>query len=71
VSELQVGQIKSTDGSTAITTGADGYVSFAKTQIGGRRNLIINGAMQVAQRGTSSTGGGFVTVDRFELNKTT
>ena len=26
------------------------------TQIGGRRNLIINGAMEVAQRGTSSTG---------------
>ena len=25
------------------------------TQIGGRRNLIINGAMEVAQRGTSST----------------
>ena len=25
------------------------------TQIGGRRNIIINGAMQVAQRGTSST----------------
>ena len=24
------------------------------TQIGGRRNLFINGAMQVAQRGTSS-----------------
>ena len=33
----------------------------------GRRNLIINGAMQVAQRGTSTTGGGFL-VDRFELN---
>lgn len=32
------------------------------------RNLIINGAMQVAQRGTSSTGvtgGGYETVDRF------
>ena len=31
------------------------------------RNLIINGAMQVAQRGTSSTslGGGYHTVDRF------
>ena len=29
------------------------------------RNLIINGAMQVAQRGTSSTsGGGYFTVDR-------
>lgn len=29
------------------------------------RNLIINGAMQVAQRGTSSTTEGFSTVDRF------
>ena len=37
------------------------------TQIGGRRNLIINGAMQVAQRGTSSTSSGFYTVDRFRL----
>jgi hypothetical protein len=37
-------------------------------QIGGRRNLIINGAMQVAQRGTSETGvttSGYTTVDRF------
>ena len=31
----------------------------------GNRNLIINGAMQVAQRGTSSTTNGFATVDRF------
>ena len=31
----------------------------------GRRNLIINGAMQVAQRGTSSTTSGYHTVDRF------
>ena len=30
------------------------------------RNLIINGAMRVAQRGTSSTGSGFHTVDRIE-----
>ena len=30
------------------------------------RNLIINGAMQVAQRGTSSTSSGFQTVDRFK-----
>ena len=29
------------------------------------RNLIINGAMQVAQRGTSSTGSSYQTVDRF------
>jgi len=29
------------------------------------RNLIINGAMQVAQRGTSATTSGYSTVDRF------
>ena len=34
------------------------------TQIGGRRNIIINGAMQVAQRATSSTSTGYQTVDR-------
>ena len=28
------------------------------------RNLVINGAMQVAQRGTSSTSTGYQTVDR-------
>ena len=39
--------------------------------IRGRRNLIINGAMQVAQRGTSSTAvtaGGYYTVDRYRLS---
>jgi hypothetical protein len=38
-------------------------------QIGGRRNLIINGAMQVAQRGTSATGistNTYVTCDRWQ-----
>lgn len=42
-------------------------------QIGGNRNLIINGAMQVAQRGTStasiSSGNNFV-LDRFRLQLT-
>ena len=33
----------------------------------GRRNLIINGAMQVAQRGTSSTVNGYGSVDRFQI----
>jgi len=33
----------------------------------GRRNLIINGAMQVAQRGTSSTNSGYGSVDRFNF----
>ena len=35
------------------------------TQIGGRRNIVINGAMRIAQRGTSSTSVGYQTVDRF------
>ena len=37
------------------------------------RNLIINGAMQVAQRGAgpfTNASGGFQTVDRFELEGT-
>jgi len=33
--------------------------------IGGRRNISINGAMEVAQRGTSSTTYGYGSVDRF------
>ena len=36
-------------------------------QIGGRRNIIINGAMNVAQRGTSSTTSGYGSVDRFRV----
>ena len=33
--------------------------------VGANKNLIINGAMQVAQRGTSSTASDYGTVDRF------
>jgi hypothetical protein len=36
-----------------------------KAKVGANKNLIINGAMQVAQRGTSSTSEGFV-VDRMK-----
>ena len=43
---------------------------LTNSQISGRRNIVINGAMQVAQRGTSETGAGaaekFV-CDRFKL----
>ena len=42
--------------------------SINSAQPSGRRNLIINGAMQVAQRGTSSTDNGYQTVDRFSKN---
>ena len=42
-------------------------------QIGGRRNIIINGAMQVAQRATSATGLGdsdiYAVCDRWKLVK--
>ena len=55
--------------SDAITTAADGTCTAKLTSIGGgglsHRNLIINGAMMVAQRGQSSTTSGYQTVDRW------
>ena len=39
------------------------------TQIGGRRNIIINGAMQVAQRGTSTTTVPGYLCDRWRVKK--
>ena len=42
--------------------------SINGTQISGRRNIIINGAMNVSQRGASSTSTGYQTVDRFAVN---
>ena len=58
--------------SDAITTAADGTCTAkitGRTGGGGlsHRNLIINGAMNVAQRATSSTASGIRTVDRFAL----
>ena len=43
---------------------------LTNSQIGGRRNIIINGVMQVAQRATSSTSTGYATVDRIKVNTT-
>ena len=44
---------------------------LTNSQIGGRRNIIINGAMQVAQRSTSETGifdaSQYETLDRFKI----
>ena len=37
-------------------------------KIGTSKNLIINGAMEVAQRGTSSTSSSYQTVDRFGIS---
>tara|TARA_R100000388_G_scaffold93732_1_gene79048 strand:- start:237 stop:1376 length:1140 start_codon:yes stop_codon:yes gene_type:complete len=36
-------------------------------KVGQKKNLIINGSMQVAQRGTSSTTSGYGSVDRFRI----
>ena len=40
-------------------------------KIGTSKNLIINGAMQVAQRGTSSTEIGKKTIDMFQTAQST
>ena len=57
--------------SDAITTASDGTCSAKLTSVGGgqlsHRNIIINGAMNVAQRGASSTSSGYHTVDRFAV----
>ena len=48
---------------------------LTNSQIGGRRNIVINGAMQVAQRSTSETGlgasSGYFTLDRFYMIENT
>jgi hypothetical protein len=45
---------------------------LTNSQLGGRRNMVINGAMQVAQRGTSSSFStsteGFIITDRFAFS---
>ena len=54
MSTLKVNNIQNASGTDAISIGSDGSLSYPNI---GRRNLIINGAMQVAQRGTSVSGG--------------
>ena len=52
--------------SDAITLANDGTCTANITNNLSNRNLVINGAMQVAQRGTSSTASGYGTVDRMQ-----
>ena len=56
-----------------MTSKAFDNATDANRQQGGRRNLIINGAMQVAQRGTSFTGvtGSSYQLDRFKWETNT
>ena len=69
MSEIKVNSIKGVGASTAAITvnNTDGTCTANITNNLSNRNLIINGAMQVAQRGTSSTSSGYYTVDRFKV----
>lgn len=69
MSTLKVDGIRSNSAtSDAITLASDGTCIANITNNLSNRNLIINGAMQVAQRGTSSTSSGMHSVDRFTVN---
>ena len=69
MSEIKVNSIKGVGASTAAITvnNTDGTCT-ANLSNRQNRNLIINGAMEVAQRGTTSTSNGYQTVDRFYIN---
>ena len=60
--------------SDAITTAADGTCTAKLTSVGGgqlsHRNIFINGAMLVAQRGVTSTSQDYQTVDRMKSVQT-
>ncbi len=67
MSELKVNSIKGTSATSAAITinASDGTCAIPSIP---RRNLVINGAMNVAQRGTTSTSDGIHTVDRFSCS---
>jgi len=68
MSTLKVDGIRSNSAtSDAITLADNGTCTANITNNLSNRNLIINGAMQVAQRGTSSTSTGIKTADRFQI----
>ena len=68
MSQLKVDTIRHTGAtSDAITLANDGTATARITNNLSNRNIAINGAMQVAQRGTSSTTSGYGSVDRFKV----
>ena len=69
MSEIKVNSIKGVGASAAAITvnNTDGTCTANITNNLSNRNLIINGAMQVAQRGTSTTTNGYL-IDRFRSN---
>ncbi len=71
MSEIKVNSIKGVGASSAAITvnNSDGTCTANITNNLSNRNLIINGAMQVAQRGTSSTSSGYQTIDRWRIDQ--
>jgi len=72
MSTLKVNTIQDTTGNDALTIDSSGNVTASQgfvpsTQLS-HRNLVINGAMQVAQRGTATSNG--YTLDRWAFNST-
>ena len=69
MSEIKVNSIKGVGATTAAITvnNTDGTCTANLTNRT-NKNLIINGAMQIAQRATSSTSTGYKTVDRFGIS---
>ncbi len=68
MSTLNVEGIKNTAAtSNAITLATDGTCTAKITNNLSNRNVIINGACNVAQRGASGTGNGYASVDRFQV----
>jgi len=67
MSEIKVNSIKGVSATSAAISinNSDGTCTANITNNLSNRNLIINGAMQVAQRGTSTTTSGDFGVDRF------
>jgi len=66
MSKIKVNSLEGVGASTpAITIDNTSGTCSAKLTNRTNKNLIINGAMQVAQRGTSSTSSNYQTVDRF------
>ena len=68
MSEIKVNSIKGVAASAAAITvnNTDGTCTANITNRT-NKNLVVNGAFQIAQRGVSSTSSGFQTVDRFEV----
>ena len=70
MSEIKVNSIKGVGASAAAITvnNTDGTCTANITNKP-NRNLVVNGAFLISQRGTSSTSAGFHTVDRFKTQK--